>query len=148
MAICLPGIASRVNRAPTSAFGTLGDHDGLDHDQDEEDDRADDDAAADRDLAEGLDHLAGIALAEHEPRGGDIEAQPEQGRDQQDRREHREVERPFREHRGEQHHQREDDVDGDQRVEHPGGHGHHQQQDDPDNAERDGNKLRVLRFHG
>ena len=53
MAICLPGIASSVNRAPTSAIrvGALGDDEEIDRDQDDEDDEADDEIAAHHEAA-------------------------------------------------------------------------------------------------
>ena len=65
MAICLPGIASRVKRAADlgDAAGAVGDDDELDDHQDHEDDQADDQRAADDEVAEGLDHLAGVAVA-------------------------------------------------------------------------------------
>ena len=65
IAICLPGIASRVNRAADlgDAAGTVGDDDELDDHQDHEDHQADDQRAADDEVAEGLDHLAGEAVA-------------------------------------------------------------------------------------
>ena len=88
------------------ALGALGDDDELDDDEDQEDHGADDDRAADGDVAERLDHLAGIALAQHQPGRGDVQAQPEQRRDEQQRREDREVERLLHEHRREQDHQR------------------------------------------
>ncbi len=55
------------------AAGTVGDDDELDDDQDQEDDQADDDRAADDEVAERLDDLAGVAVAEDEPGRGDVE---------------------------------------------------------------------------
>ena len=89
MLICLPGMASRVKRAATSATRSaplvmtmnctsvmirkitapttkLPPH---------------------HELAEGPDHLAGIRLQQDQPGGGDIERQPVERRDQQQRRE-------------------------------------------------------------
>ena len=57
IAICLPGMASRVKRAPTSATrpAPLVIDDELDDDEDQEDDEADDHVAADDEVAERLD---------------------------------------------------------------------------------------------
>jgi hypothetical protein len=80
------------------AAGALGDDDEVDHHQDDEHDDADRVVAADQEVAEGLDHLArrvraGMALQQHDAGRGHVERQPQQRRDQQHRREHREVER-------------------------------------------------------
>ena len=74
------------------ASGTVRDHDELDHDEDEEDDEADDHRTADDEVAEGFDDLARVAVQQHEPRDRHVEREPEQRRDQQVRREDREVE--------------------------------------------------------
>ncbi len=68
MLICLPGMASKVKRAATSAdsFGALGDHDELDHHQDQKDDEADDVVAPDHEVAESEDELPGVTLQEDE----------------------------------------------------------------------------------
>ena len=65
MDICLPGMASRVKRAATSATRSapLAIDDELHDREDEEDDDADDEVAADHEVAEGVDHLAGVARA-------------------------------------------------------------------------------------
>ena len=60
---------------------------------------------------------AGVGLPQHQPGGGHVQAQPEQRRHQQQRREHREVERLLHEHGRQQDHQRQQDVDDDQHVE-------------------------------
>ena len=89
IAICLPGIASRVKRAPTSAIalGALGDDDEVDDDEDREHDQADREVAADQEVAERLDHLArragaGVAVEQHDAGRGDVERQPQQRRQQ------------------------------------------------------------------
>ena len=75
MAICLPGMASRVNRAATSAtrpaplvittnWMTI---------RMRKIDQADDERAADDEVAEALDHRAGVAVQEHQPGGADVE---------------------------------------------------------------------------
>ena len=87
IAICLPGIASSVKRAPTSAIalGALGDDDEVDDDQDREHDEADGEVAADHEVAERLDHLAGragagVAVEQHHAGRGDVEREAEQRR--------------------------------------------------------------------
>ena len=62
------------------------------------------------DVAERLDDLAGVALAEHQPGGRHVQAQPEQRGHQQQRREDGEVQRLLHEHRGQQDHERQQDV--------------------------------------
>ena len=83
------------------APGALGDHHEVDHHQDEEHDEADEDVAADDEAPEGLDDVPGRArplgaVQQDEPRGGDVEAEPEQRRDEHEGREDAELERPPR----------------------------------------------------
>ena len=61
IAICLPGMASRVKRAATSAMRrrALGDDDEVHDHQDREHDHPDDEVAAHHEAAEGLDDVAG-----------------------------------------------------------------------------------------
>ena len=70
IAICLPGMASRVKRAPTSAtrpaplvittnWMTI---------RIRKIDEADDHVAADDEVAERLDHVAGVAVQQDQPR--------------------------------------------------------------------------------
>ena len=47
--------------------GAVGDHDELDHDQDQEHDEADEDRSADHEVAEALDDHAGVGVEQHEP---------------------------------------------------------------------------------
>ncbi|ODA90540.1 hypothetical protein ATY41_09875 [Leifsonia xyli subsp. xyli] len=137
-------MASRVKRADLGhAFGSFGDDDELDDDQDEEDDAADD-VSADGDVAEGLDDLAGEPVSEHEAGGGDVQPEPQQGRDQEQRREDREVEGLLDEHGRQQDDDTEDDVHGDQHVERPGGHRNDEQEDDADDPEGHGDHRQVL----
>ncbi len=103
MAICLPGIASRVKRADDlgDAPRALGDDDEVDDHQDGKDHQADRVVAADDELAEGLDDLAGrvaavVAFQQDHPGRGHVQRQAQQGRHQQHRREHGEVQRPQR----------------------------------------------------
>src|SRR5581483_9432639 len=75
------------------AAGAVGDDDELDDHEDEEDDDADDVVATNDEAAEGVDDGAGMGLEQDETAGGDVEAEPEEGHDQQQGGEDREVER-------------------------------------------------------
>ncbi len=134
----------RVEGEPRADLGdaarTVGDDDELDDDQDQEDHQADDERAADDEVAEGVDHLAGEAVRQHQPGRGHVEAEPEQGEDQQQRGEDREVERAAHVHRREQDDQGADDVQRDQQVEQRGRDRHHEQQDDAHDADGDGER--------
>jgi hypothetical protein len=79
-------------------FATFGDHDEVDDHQDHEHHHPDDEVTADYHLAERLDHLArgtgaGVAFEQHHAGGGDVQAQAQQGGDQDHRREQGEVKR-------------------------------------------------------
>ena len=80
----------RVEAEPGRDFGdalaALGDHHELRDGDDEEDDQADRDIAADDEIAERGDDLSGIRLQQNETRRGDGDREPEQGRDENDRR--------------------------------------------------------------
>ena len=78
------------------AAGALGDDDELDDDQDHEDHEADDVVAADDEVAEGLDHLAGVAVEEDRAGRRDVQREPEQRDEQEQRREDAELERVLR----------------------------------------------------
>ena len=142
IAICLPGIESRVKRAATSAIrdGAPGDHHEVHDHQDREHDQADDEVAVHHQLAEGLDDVAGavgalVAVAEDQPRRGDVEAEPEQRRHQQHGREGRELQRLLDQQRGHQDEDRAGDRDRQQHVQHEGRDRQDQQDDDPDDAD-------------
>ncbi len=127
--------------------GTVGDHDELDDDQDEEDHQADDQRPAHHEVPERVDDVPGVAVAQHQPGGGDVEGQPEQGEHQQQRGEHREVQRLHHVHAGQQHDEGQRDVQHDEQVEHRGGQRHHEQQHDADHAGRDGQLAEVDELH-
>ncbi|MBI4880118.1 MAG: hypothetical protein HY812_10745 [Planctomycetes bacterium] len=99
------------------AAGALGDHDELHDEQDAEDDDADHQVAAHDEVAEGVDHLAGVALEQDEARRGDVEAEAEQGEEEQQGGEGGEVARRRGGEHGEEHEQREGDVAGEEDVE-------------------------------
>ena len=116
-------VEGKTRRDFGDASGTVGDHDELDDDQDEEDHEADGIVAADDDLSEELDHFAGVPVQENRARRGDVERQAEQRDDQQHRRKRRERESIFRIECGRDDDERDRDVDGEQNVEQPRGIG-------------------------
>jgi hypothetical protein len=85
MAICLPGMASRVKRAATSAMrpAPLVMTMKLMSTRIKKDDHADDIVALDDEVAECLDDVAGVAVEQNEAGGGDVERKPKQGDEQQ-----------------------------------------------------------------
>jgi hypothetical protein len=141
----------RVEREPGpdfgDALGALRDDDELDDGEDEEDHGADHERPADRDLAERLDDLPGVRLAEDEARRGDVQAEPEERGHQEQAREDREVQGLLREHRGEQDQQRERDVHDDEHVEKRGRDRDDEQQDDPHDPDGNGRLRQQLSDH-
>ncbi len=118
----------------------LGDHQEVHGDQDGEDHQADHEVAAHDELREALDDVAGgvdagIAVRQDQPGRRDPQRQAQEGRDQQDRRERRELERlldPERHHQdqhGQGDGQRQSDVDQHRR--------HRQEQDREDRDDPD-----------
>ena len=89
MAICLPGIASRTKRAPTSATRSepLAMTTNWMIVRIEEDDGADDVVAPHHEVAEGADHLPGVGLEQDEARRRDVEREAEERRQEEQRRE-------------------------------------------------------------
>ena len=94
----------RVQAEARGNFGdaarTLGDDDEVDHHQDRENRQADDGLTTHQEFAERADHAAGrlrplMPVRQDQPRRGKVEAEPQHRRDQQDRRESRELERLF-----------------------------------------------------
>ena len=125
------------------AAGTLGDdHEIHDH-QDGEDDDADDEIAAHHEIAERLDDVAGgvgafVAVRENEAGGGEVERQPQHGRDQQHGRERGEFERRMDEQRRHQDQHRDDDRNGEREIEQD--RRQRQDQDDEDGEHADGER--------
>src|SRR5205085_953906 len=95
----------------------FGDDQELDDRQDEENDGADDEVTADDEVAEGVDDLAGVGLEQDEAGRGDVERQTEQGRDQDDGRIGRQLERASDVNRDHQHGDGDGDVEREQDVE-------------------------------
>ena len=78
------------------AAGALGDDDEVHDHQDGEHDDADDEIAAHHEIAERLDDVAGgggalVAVRQDQARRGEVERQPQHGRDQQHGRETRRI---------------------------------------------------------
>ena len=81
------GVEGESRRDFADALGPLGDNNELDDDENQKDDQADDETATGDETAKGLDDLAGVALQEDQTGGGDVEGEPKQGDEQQQRRE-------------------------------------------------------------
>ena len=97
------GVQGEASRHFGDPGRALGDDDEVHHQDDGEDDHPDDEITAHHQLAEGVDYLprrvvAFLAVGQNQACGGQVQAQPEQGRDQQDRREDGEVQRPLHHH--------------------------------------------------
>ena len=95
IAICLPGMASSVKRAPTSATRSLplAMTTNWMIDRISEDHAADDVVAAHHEAAERLDDLARVGLEQDQARRRDVEREPEQRRDEQHGRKRRDLQR-------------------------------------------------------
>ena len=126
--------------------GTVGDDHELDDDEDQEDHQADDERAADDEVAERVDHLAGVAVAQHEPGRGDVERQPEQGRTRISEGKTENSSGRLTYIATSRMSERRGDVDGDEQVEQRRGQRHDQQQDDADDADRQ-SELARTGFH-
>jgi hypothetical protein len=98
-------------------LGPLGDDDELDHRQDEEDDRADHQVAGHHEVAEGADHVARVGAQEDETGRRDLQGQPEQRGQEQQRREGGDLEGVADVDGDQQERHRRRDVDRDQQVE-------------------------------
>jgi hypothetical protein len=96
----------------------LGDHHELDDDQDQEHDQADGQVVAADVLAEGVDDASRLAVGQDQARARHVETEPVQRREQQYRREGRDVGRLVRVHRHEQQQERDRDVEREQHVQH------------------------------
>ncbi len=129
----------RVEREARAHLGhaprTLGDHDEV-HDQEHaEHHQPEQHRAAHDEHREALDHVArrpgaGMALADDELRGGDVERQPQHQAREQDRRKGREIERALDEERVGEDQDRQRERRRQPQVEHPGRHRQHHHHDD------------------
>ena len=127
-------------RDAAGAFGD--DHEIHDH-QDREHDDADHEIAAHHEIAERLDHVAGgggafMAVREDEARGGEVEREPQHGRDQQHGGEGGEFERRVDEQSRHHDQHRDDDRDGEEQVEDD--RWQRQDEDDEDRHHADGER--------
>ena len=120
------------------ASGALGNDDEVHDHQNREHDNSDHVITAHHEIAERLDDVTGgrgalMAVRQDQPRGGEIERQPEHGGDQKDGRERREFQRGLDKQRGHQDQDGERDRDREKEVEHDRGQGkdqHHQNGED------------------
>ncbi len=120
----------------------LGDHDEVDHREDQEHHEADEHVALDHGLSEGFDDVPRRArtlgaVQEDAPRRRDVEAQAQQRRDEHERGERAEFKGFFDEEGREEHADREGQREGQQHVEDGRRHRHHHHQDDADDSEGD-----------
>ncbi len=119
------------------ALGALRDDEQLHEREDREHDHADDRVSLDDDAPERLDDPARLAARQHEPRRGDVERHPEQGREQEEGREAREAERAP----GEEGHDEDGggsrDVEREERVQDAGGERRDEEEDDREHRERE-----------
>ena len=140
------GVEREARRDLGDAPRALRDDDEIHDDEDREDDDADDEVAAHDEAPEGLDDVAGgrgslVAVGEDEAGRGEVQRQPQHRRDEQERREDRELERVLDEQRGHQDQHRNDDRDGEQEIEEDRGEGHDEHHEDahhPDGEEEVG----------
>ena len=111
------GVQGEARRDFRDAPGALGDDDEVDHHQDEEHHHADHVIAAHDEVAERLDDVARVAVEQDEPRGGDVQREPEQRHEQEQRGEAGEIRRLLHVENHQQDQQRERDADGQEAVE-------------------------------
>ena len=117
------GVQAEPRRDLGDAPGALGDDHEVHHQQDGEQDQADHHVAAHQEAAERGHDVAGgewplVAVAQDQPRGRDLERQPEQRGQQQQGREAGEVERALEEQRHHQHQHRGGHGQGQAEIEH------------------------------
>ncbi len=128
-------VEGEARRHLRDAHRAVVDDEELDRDEDHEDDDADDEVAADDELAERHDDVTGGvhpfgAVHEDQARRGDVERQPHQRQQQEQRRKHRELDRLADVEHGQEQHDRQRDVDREQQIEHQRRQRHDHQQDD------------------
>jgi hypothetical protein len=146
------GVEGEAGRDLGDAARALGDDDEVHDHQDREDDDSDDEIAAHHELAEGLDHVAGrvravVPVGEDETRRGEVEREPEHGRDQQHGREDREFEGRRDEQRHHQDQHREDDRGRQEEVEEEGRQRHDEDREDHHHADRQQDVAALQQVH-
>ena len=131
---CLPGIASSVKRAPTSATRSapLAMTRNCTRVMIRNTTRPDDEVAAGDHLAEGVDDVPGVPVQEDHARGRHRQREPEQRADQEDAREGGELQRGADVDAHQHEHQADGDVDRDERVDHQPRQRQDHQRDDSD----------------
>ncbi len=131
------GVQGEARRDLGHAPRALGDDDEVDRHQDDEEHHPHGVVAADDEVPERLDHPARLPLAQDEPGAGDVERQPEEGEEEEHRREDAELQRVGRVERDQQDDERETDAEGQEEVQHEAGERHHQEGDDSHDPQRD-----------
>ena len=114
----------------------LGDHQKVDHGEDQKDHHAHRQVAADHELAERFDDVPGVLIEQDQARGGNRQRQPKHRRQQQHRRKRRERQRPRQVHRQHDQQAGDADVDGDQHVHQTGRQRGDHHENDGDDHER------------
>ncbi len=136
------GVEVEARRDFGDAAGALGDDDEVHDHQDDEDDDADHEVAGHHEVAERLDDVAGgvgalVAVRQDQPRRGEVERQPQHGRDQQDGGKRGELERRLDEQRRHQDQHRKDDRDRQRQIEQDRRQRQDQDDQDRENADRE-----------
>ena len=134
------GVEVEARRDFGDTAGTLGDDDEVHDHENREHDDADDEIAAHHEIAERLDDVAGgvgalMAVRQDQPRRGEVERQPQHGRNQEDGRERREFQRRLDEQRRHQDQDRQRDRDRQEEIEHHRGQRQDQHHQDGEDAE-------------
>jgi hypothetical protein len=114
----------------------VGDDHKLHHHQNQERHHAHHEVAPDHELPEGFDDLARAARAQNQLRSDDAQRQPKQRRHQQQRGEHRELQRVGDVDRHQRNHDGRGEVEHDEGVQHPLRHGQNQHRDDDQDCQR------------
>jgi hypothetical protein len=119
----------------------FGDDDEIHDHQNPEDDNSDHEIAAHHEIAEGFDDVAGggrtlVAARQDQPRRGQIQRQPQHGRNQEDGRERGKFQRRLDEQRGHQDQDRQGDRDREKKIEHDRGQREDQHHQNGEDAER------------
>ncbi len=132
-------IEGEARRHLRDASRTLGDDDEVHDDQDREDDDPDHEVAAHHEVAERLDDVprrrrALVAVAEDQPRRGEVEGEPQHRRDEEQGREDREFKRIVDRKPGHHDEDREDDRNRQQQIEENRGQREDQHRQDAEHA--------------
>ncbi len=118
----------------------FGDDNKIHDHQNGEDDNSDHEITAHHEIAEGFDDMAGrrralMSMRQDQPRGSQVERQPQHRRNQEDGRERGEFQRRLDEQRRHQDQDRQRDRDRQKKIEHDRGQGKDQHHQDGEDAE-------------